>query len=230
MSGNCIISFANSKGNYVRGISRLSESLRNNFDGKFLAFIGEESIGSPLHLENPYAFKVYAFKKALEAGFTNIMYLDSSCFAIRNVQSCFDDIANNGFLFQDAGHYCGNWCNDFTLNYHSVTRDDAMQMKMIGNAGLLGLNFDMGLPKDFFMQWELSMIAGCFKGEWTNSNKNESVDERCMGARHDMSNSSLIIQKMGLFNLAKTGDELLQYAGVYDETSSDKIIFKAQGL
>lgn len=230
MSDNCIISFANSKGNYVAGLARLSQSLRNNFDGRFLAFVGEESIGAPMHQNNPYAFKVYAFKKALEAGFKKILYLDSSCFAIKNVQPCFDEIEKDGFLMQDAGHLCGNWCNDYCLSYHGVSRDEAMEMKMIGNAGMLGLNFDMELPNLFFKKWEQSMIDGCFLGKWNNNEKTESQDERCLGARHDMSNSSLIINKMNLFHLAKPGDTWLQYAGPYDETGNETIIFKAQGI
>ena len=60
MIDRCIISFANDnrQRNYIKGLARLSESLRHNFDGTFLSWIGELSLGAPLHSENMYAFKI----------------------------------------------------------------------------------------------------------------------------------------------------------------------------
>lgn len=227
---NCIISFATRKNNYIKSLARLSESLRNNFDGDFLAWIGEEALGAPKHSENMYAFKVYAFNAARKAGYTNILWVDSSCFAIKNVQPCFDEISVNGFLFQDAGHLCGNWSSDSVLKYHRVTRDEAMDMRMIGNAGMLGLNFNMGLPNSFFSKWEKSMLDNQFLGAWTNEDGLLSKDKRCYGTRHDMINSSLIVHEMDLFRLAKPPDQWLQYAGLYDEVLNETIIWKAQGM
>jgi hypothetical protein len=87
----------------------------------------------------------------------------------------------------------------------------------------------MPLPNEFFNKWEAAMLAGCFKGKWTNSEKTESQSDECLGARHDMI-SGVILHQMGLSNLMKGGEELLQYAGLYDEVLNDTIIFKAQGL
>lgn len=231
MDKNCIISFANQKGYYIDGLARLSHSLRNNSSGiEFISFIGEDSLGCELHTQNPYAFKVAAFKKAVSQGYTNILWLDSSCFAINNIIPIFEEIEKNGFIFQDAGHLLGNWANDFTLNYFGITRDEAMEMKMIGNAGFLGLNFKNGIAVELFNKWEQSCIAGCFKGAWSNSEKTESEDVRCFGARHDMSASSAIVNQMGLFKYAHSGEEILQYAGLYDAVLNDTIIFKAQGI
>lgn len=224
-----VISFANRKANYIKALYRLSESLRNNFDGTFLAWIGEEALGAPLHSENPYAFKIYTFKKALEAGFTHILWVDSSCFAIKNVQPCFDEIAANGFLFQDSGFYASQYINDRTLEYFGVTREKAREIKLIGNAGMLGLNFEMGLPNAFFQKWEKAMKEGMFIGKWNNNERTESTSEECLGHRHDML-SGIIIHQMGLSNLMKKDNEWLQYAGVFDTTLNDSIIFKAQGL
>lgn len=226
---NCIISFANHKGRYVQNMARLSESLRGNFDGDFLGFIGEASVGSPAHQDSPYAFKIHCIQKAKDAGYQKVLYLDSSCFAIKNVSPVFEEIEKDGFIFQEAGHMAGTWTNDYTLNYYGLTRDEAMEMRMIGNAGFLGLDFSKPEPHRFFDKWADSMNAGCFRGEWTNDNKTESQDERCKGARHDMSNSSIIINRMGLIDFAKKGDEWLQYAGIFDATGNDTIIFKAQG-
>jgi len=227
---NCVISFANSKGNYINRLARLSESLRNNSEGiDFVSFIGEASLGCELHSKNPYSFKVEAFYKMFQAGYKNVLWLDSSVFAIKPIHKVFDDIENKGFCFQRAGHMVGSWANDYTLNYFGITRDEAMDMPMIGNAGLLGLSVTNKIGVDFFAMWSKAMLAGCFKGNWTNEGNTESNDERCLGHRHDMSSHSIVANKLGLINDAYDGDKVLQYAGIYDETLNDTIIFKAQG-
>lgn len=227
MSKRAIISLANQRGRYIQNLSRLAESLRNNFDGDFLGFIGEASVGAPLHADNPYAFKIYAIKHAIDQGYTSLLWLDSSCFAIKKVSPIFDEIETNGYIMQEAGHFAGTWTNDSTLEYFGVTRDEAMEMPCYGNAGFLGLNMLSDIGRVFFTNWKLAMESGCFKGAWTNGHHSESYDDRCLGHRHDLSCGSIIANQLGM--QYKSGNEWLQYAGVFDETANETIIIKAQG-
>lgn len=213
-TNKCVISFANSSGNYVSGIARLSDSLRNNFDGDFGSWIGEHTLGAPLHSDNPYAFKIHAFQKAIDAGYTQILWLDSSVFAVQPIQPVFDHIAGHGYIMQDAGHFLGDWCNDETLAYFALNKQDMKEVRMIGNAGFLGLDMNNPTAKLFFEMWRDAMNAGMFCGSWDNH-------------RHDMSCSSAIRYKLGM-NMV-SGDEWLQYGGLYDKVGNDKIYFKAQG-
>lgn len=230
MNTDCIISFANHKNRYLQNLARLGESLRNNSEGiDFLAFVGENSLGADHHEINPYSFKINAFDKAFKAGYENVLWVDSSVFAIKQIQPVFDRIKEYGYAMQKAGHWCGNWCSDMVLEYHGITRDDAMLMPMIGNAGMLGLSVKNDVAMIFFDRWAKSMRDGQFIGAWDNKDKSLSKDERCLGARHDMSNSSILINLLGMIGNAYDGDEILQYAGVFDATLNDKIIFKAQG-
>jgi hypothetical protein len=230
MNKNAVISFASKKGNYVKSLNRLSESLRNNSEGiDFLAWIGEAALGAPLHSENMYAFKIHAFNVAKASGYDQILWVDSSCFAIKNVQPCFDEIERDGFLFQDSGYFASEYINDKALDYFGVTREQAREIKLIGNAGMMGLNFEMELPNVFFDKWEQAMIDKIFIGEWHNNDKTESQSDECKGHRHDLVNG-IILHQMGLSHLMKRGDEWLQYAGVFDETLNDTIIWKAQGM
>jgi hypothetical protein len=224
----CVVSFANGNGNYLKALARLGESLRHNFDGDFLGFIGERSIGAPSHSDTPYAFKLYAIKKALDAGYQQILWLDSSCFAVAPLHPVFTDMAKNGIICQDAGHLLGTWTNDATLGYFGLTRDEAMKISMIGNAGFLGLDFSNPIAHVFLDRWWASIPY--FKGAWTNSDLSESSDPRCQGHRHDMSCSSAILHNMGLSKLRKPGDQWLQYAGPYDATLNNTILIKAQGI
>ena len=219
MSKRCIISFANQNGYYVDRLARLSNSLRDNFKtGDFLGFIHEASLGAPLHSTDPYSFKVYAFLRAIDMQYTSVIWLDSSCYAVANVDGLFDSLENDepGLIFQDAGHYLGDWCNDDTLEYFGLSREKAKSLRMIGNAGFLGINFLHENGENFFTDWRNAQRRGYFKGDWANH-------------RHDMSCSSAIIHELDLFKHAIPGDQVLQYGGIYDKVANDSIIIKAQG-
>lgn len=212
---NCIISFANSRGNYYKALDRLENSLHGRFDGHFIGYREESSIGAPPHLYNPYAFKIHAFRAALKAGFKKILYLDSSVFAIKDVQPSFDIIERDGYLMQEAGHYIRNWCNEACLKFYRLTREGLGNQLMYGNAGMLGLDFDNYRAKEFFFQWSLGMEAGLFKGEWSNH-------------RHDMTVGSIIANRLGM--KYQSGDQILQYGAPEEVAQNDSIIFKAQGI
>lgn len=211
-----IVSFANRTGNYVKALARLSDSLRDNFQGDFFAWIGEEALGSPKHSDNPYAFKIHAIDKAIERGYTQILWLDSSFYAIKNVEPLFEIIKRDGLLMQDSGCYLGDWTNDRTLEYFDIDRETAKMIPMF-LAGFLGIDIKNKLASDFYLLWKESMLKGYFKGSWDNH-------------RHDMSCASAIAYNMGLVGNYKPLNSLLQYAGVDDEPLHENIIIKAQGL
>lgn len=214
---NCIVAFANERGNYLQGLTRLSETLVQQFDGDFIPSVGESTIGAPDHLSNPYAFKIYAFEKALNLGYKKILYLDCSVWATRPVWPIFEFISLDGFLMQEAGHYLKDWINDNALNYFGVKREELGNTIMYGNAGMLGLNFDHPAAVEFFKRWKDAMLAGAFIGSWDNH-------------RHDMSCGSLIAWQLGMDKKYVKGDQILEYAGWNDPVKNDSIIFKAAGL
>lgn len=215
MSNRAIISFANNRGNYYKALDRLEASLKGRFDGTFIGYRGEASIGAPLHTDNPYAFKVYTFRAALAAGYEKILYLDSSVYAIADVKPVFDIIEQEHYLMQEAGHYLKDWTNDDTLRFYAYKREDLGDQIMYGNAGMLGLNFNSPLASYFFQQWEAGMKAGLFKGDWANH-------------RHDMTVGSIIANRLNM--KFKKGDEILQYGAPEEPLNNDTIIFKAQGV
>lgn len=217
---NCIISFANKNGNYAQGLARLSDSLRNNFEGDFLAWMHESALYAPLHSENPYAFKVYAFQKAFDLGYENVLWLDCSAYAVQNVQPIFDLMSKDGYFFQEAGHLLGEWSNDGLLHYFNFDRDTAMSIPMV-MGGIIGINSKSSVLSSL----EVAMDHGLFKGNWSNDNNSESNDSRCKGHRHEMSTLSAIAHKDGL----KWQPQVIQHAGFFDKTES-KTIIKFQGL
>lgn len=201
---------------YERGRRRLTESLQGNFDGTVFTFTTEDEVGAPPHLENPYAFKVYAIEKVKNMGYNQVLWLDASCYAIKNVQPIFDWIDQKGIFMEAAGHWTGSWSNDATLGYFGISRDEAMQMPMF-SAGFVGFDFEKDVSREFFQKWKNSMLAGCFKGEWSNH-------------RHDMTCGSIIACQMGLDKIYSGGGHYLAYRGEgYGEPQDSVLIYLENG-
>lgn len=210
-----IVSLANERGNYYKGLCRLGESIRGRFDGDFFGFMGEHSVGAPKHLDNPYAFKIYAIDYVRSKGYNQILWLDSSCYAIKNVNPVFKKIEDQGYIMQEAGQFVGRWCNQRTLDYALLTKDEADKMLMYGNAGFLGLNFRMAIADIFFHQWKRYMEDGQFIGSWEDH-------------RHDMTCGSIIANRLKM--KYESGEHWLEYAAPDTTPKNELIYIKAQGV
>lgn len=222
----CIVSLATKNSSYVDGLARLSNSLRDNASGiDFLGFIHEASVGAPLHTENNYAFKVYAIQKAIDAGYQSVLWLDASVYAVAPVQPIFDMIERDGYWFEGAGCWLGNWCNDMTLAYYNLDRDSATSIPMI-QSGFMGFNINKR-GCELFNRLKLACDWGLFNGNWSNDDRSQG-DERCLGHRHDQAIMSAILSNYA--NNFSHEPEYVQYAGIYDKVINDKIIFKCMGL
>lgn len=216
MTKNAIVSLATKNGVYVDRLSRLSNSLRDNLnDGDFLGFIHEASVGSLPHLDNPYGFKISAIRKCIDAGYKRVLWADTSMFAVKSVQPVFDSIRTNGYFFHRSLHNLSEWCNDFTLSYFGITRDELLDYKMV-HGGLIGFDFDNEISISIFNKLEQAMYAGCFKGDWTNH-------------RHEMATLSCILYQSKVNILITPNEEVLQFTGVYNPILNTEIIFKCQG-
>lgn len=209
---------------YYNSRERLYRELKKHWSGDTLIFNEEYEVGAPRHFECPYGFKIYTIEKAIEAGYEQILWIDSSVYPIKDITPVFDEMEKDGMIFQDAGHQLRTWTNDRTLEYFGITPDEAKEIRMIGNAGFLGFDFTNQIARRFFEWWKQAMLDGMFNESGQQSNE----DFR----RHtwDMSCSSAIVYKMGLTHLMKSGTEWLQYAEPGDEPFNDKVIFFAKGI
>ncbi len=194
-----IVSLATNNGNYYQALARLGDSLKGKFDGTFLGFMSEESVQAPKHRDNNYAFKVYAMSYARLLGYSKTFWLDTSNYAVKNVQPIFDYLDRQGYFFEDSGHMVGDWCNDDTLDYFEITRAEAMKMRML-SSGFVGLDFNKAVAIVFFERWKTSMYAGCFNGLWEDH-------------RHDQTCASIIANQMGL----KYSDNCTYFAYIGNE-------------
>ena len=73
-----IVSLVNQSPQYLNAQKRLISSFWNfhlpEDEVKIMPLIGEESVKSPYHQNNPYAFKVYAIEYAHNMGYSQVLW------------------------------------------------------------------------------------------------------------------------------------------------------------
>jgi hypothetical protein len=184
MSQHAIVNVGVS-GWYAKGSERLGRSLNyHGYEGEFYAWRNAYPEGSPTHKENPYAFKLHAIKHALEQRHTRIFWVDCSGWLIRHPDKHLAALEVDGYYLFHSGFTVADWTNDACLEYFGVTREEAKEMPMLAS-GVLGLNFDTEVAREFFAQWWNAMEAGTFRGSWSDH-------------RHDQSAASIIAHRLGM--------------------------------
>jgi hypothetical protein len=170
----------------------------------------------------PYNVKPAAFEEAIKRGYTHILWLDSSFWAINNPNSIFDIINDQGYYFVNNGYNCGQECNDNCLNYFGVSRDIAEGWKIAGT-GIMGINLNNKLANKFIFEWIESGKNGAFSG--SREHDNQSKDPRFLWHRQDQSAASIIINKLGM-NI----DELGKLVSYYNSNLPESILFTIRGM
>lgn len=208
---------------YPSGIERLKKSL--NYHGWAGAEFLQTELpeGCPRHSENPYAFKIYAFEQAIQKGFTHIVWLDASFWAVKNPMPLFDYINDNGYFFFKTGYNLAQSCNDAILNYAGVNRNQAEKMNE-GATGLVALNMNHPKAYQFFYKWKQYMIDGMFRGSRLHAG--QSRDKRFLFHRQDQSAASLIMNELDM-KISEGGQFEAYYNSDYKGTSN---IFFIQGM
>ena len=197
MSKDCIVNVGFG-GWHPKGSFRLRRSLiEHGFEGEIKTWTDCLPPNSPPHEHTPYGMKVAAIEWAINEGFTRIMWLDSSVWAIRYPKVHMDAIARDGYYILGNGDWrCDQWTNDNCLLHFGLTREEAGEIPMI-SAGILGLSMDNPIAHEFFHTWKAAMLAGAFRGSWTQA-PGEGSGDRYRGHRHDQSCASIIAHRLGM--------------------------------
>jgi len=196
---------------YKRGQDRLFESIR---DKNVSAFFRDELIeGCPTHQQSPYEFKVHFIKAASETD-NIVLWMDASMWVVGDLSIIERHIQADGYFMTECGHYTGRWTNQFAKEYFAMTPEESREgpggMTMF-SAGLLGLDMNTDIAKEFMRQWEASARAGCFTGNY--------IDHR-----HDQSCASIIAQRLGM--KYHRGGQYMSYIGPgYSAPEAGSIVY-----
>ena len=208
---------------YPKGIERLERSLNfHGWAGDLLTWKDIHPPASKPHEESPYYFKIAAFEWALYRGYTHILWVDSSFWAIRNPMPLFDLVNVKGFYTFRSGYNMAETINDHALEALGLSRDEIEGTPEYAS-GCVGLNFNNPDARHLYGHWKAYMDMGLNVGSRLHAN--QSQDPRFLFHRQDQSCLSL-----ALFKLRYSIDEpdyVAYYGGGYDP---GKCIFFIEGL
>ena len=227
MVKSCILNFSNGLG-FQNGQERLRETINQHSDGSypfhFLFFREYSDIGGPHHLQLPYAFKFYSIKKALEMGYQNIFWLDSSMVSIKPAEALFRHLDKVGYAITWSEYNISQWTNDITLKYFNKSREYAEKLRLM-YGGCMGFNTSAPKFGKFFEKYQKALPY--LQGGWHNNDLSQSKDPKCRGHRHDMSIISLILNDM---NMVDESGTFFEYKHSDDSPYKEQTCFYAQGM
>lgn len=182
---------------YPKGVERLEKRLM--FHGWPGDFIGWKDMNPPgcqyAHSDFPYYFKIAAFEWALYRGYTHVLWLDSSFWAIKNPMPLFDFIDVNGFYMFRSGYSMAQTINDKALEYMEYSRDQLVEAPEYAS-GCVGFNFSNPDARRLYSYWKYLMDAGLSRG--SRLHDNQSQDSRFLFHRQDQSCLSMAMYKLKL--------------------------------
>lgn len=221
-SKRCIIS-CGVGGWYPSGLKRLKDSIVQYGSNEDLMFwSGKYPKGCPTHQQNPYAFKVHCFEKALEAGYEFILWLDCSVWAIRDISEIWGVIARDGHYLWKTGFNVCSQTSDACHEYFGLDRDTSEKMEGLSGS-MMGFDFNNERSKKFFDLWKKSCDDGAFKG--SREHDNQSSDPRFLFHRQDQSCASIIASQLGM-NI----HEPQVFSCYYMEAPPASVIFTMRGM
>lgn len=208
---------------YVRGQERLVKSLNYHGYGGDILTWGEQWPMPGYNQNCAYNIKAACFEKAIELGYTTILWLDCSVWCIRPTTDIFDQIVKYGYYAWGSGYLASQTCNDKVLEYFGISRDEAETIPDCSSS-MLGIN--VGNPKggEFIRRFIQAAKDDMFLGSKYHDIK-ESADPRFLHSRHDQSVATLLLYQLGM-NLTPPGVHSYVYAPTMPETT----IFAMMGL
>jgi hypothetical protein len=209
---------------YAQGVRRLERSLVfEGWGGNILTWKDDYPPNSHRHEDFPYYMKIAAFEEALRQGYTHILWVDASFWAVKRPDKMFDIINDQGYYFFSSGYNLAQSVNDNALEYVGLSRDVAEGLNEWAS-GCVGINFNNDDGKNLYNRWKQLMDAGLSKG--SRLHDNQSSDSRFLFHRQDQSCLSLAIWEHGFKN--EKGLDMVSYKGTgYNEND---LIFFIGGL
>ncbi len=216
-------------GHYAAGIDRLERSLYyEGWAGDMRFWRNEYPFDCPEHGgDAQYNFKPYCFQEVFLAERKVVVWADASFFCVKNPMPLFDYVNEFGIYFFKSGYLLAETATDRLCNYAGVTREELIENQVSEFAtGLVGINIDNPLGKEFFDNWYQYMKDGMFGGSRVHD-LNDSYHPMFKFSRQDQSAASMILYKMGV----KTAGEDKSFQA-YKNTGHDpeRVLFFIGGL
>jgi hypothetical protein len=123
MNKRCIVNVATGE-LYCKQQDRLETSFQKCEDVELILFRDTLPENSRTHSESPYGFKIHAILKALEMGYTSILWLDSPAYTVKDdITPIFEKIERDGYYAMSHTDPLKNWVSDYCLDIFNVKRE-----------------------------------------------------------------------------------------------------------
>ena len=176
--------------------------------------------GCPPHAIQHYAFKIYALRTAIEAGFRSVLWMDATFQPVASIEPLWKHIEQYGWYVAKQGNsVLGEWASDDALRIYGIDRDKAMAIPLV-YSGLVGFKTENEIAKRIWQRWVELQKRGAWNGPHQNVTGGVvlpwgmkwsghcSRDPRCAGHRHDEAALSFILHEMGFQPVAADFDGL----------------------
>ncbi len=184
--------------------------------------------GGASHAEINYGFKVRAMEVAKARGFSSILWLDVSCYAVAPLEPLWQEIEHEGhFLagqpsldpstgFVSPDHQgpfdnLGEWSSDLTLETFKLTRDAAFRVPLLCGC-CVGLSLKSARSSLFLQQLVGFAVPEHFNGTHKSgilgtcggtASRPVSTDPRCKGHRSDEVYMALLARELKMSSHAE---------------------------
>ena len=232
MTNRIIVSCGFGSPGYIKGIARLAESIAKNFK-EAVRFHGivEEPASAPHHRTNPYAFKPFMVKEAMSQAIHQVLWMDSSCYFIGDVQHYWDLLEHDGLMLIRGGWSNRQWCSDHAANVMQAT-DSELHADHLA-ACFMGFDLRKPVARMFLDEWWSYSFGSAFAGTpdisqiasmRTNDHGQCGPNPPILGHRHDQTVASILAARMKI----KLHDvESSRFAYASETNTADKL--KAEG-
>lgn len=141
---------------------RLLDSLKlYNQDYDIIYWTDEYPAGSNTLFETYYGFKVWAIQEAINREYTNIMWLDSACYAIQSPKVFLDIIEKQGYYFTGNEDILSRNISDYYLDEHNLVREDLTKVPL-PSGSIYGFNIETEIGRQLFEQLKEDERKGFF--------------------------------------------------------------------
>lgn len=197
-NNKCVIINCGVHGWYGAGSKRLQKSLNYvGWGGDTIIYSGEYPPDCPPHEELPYYMKIATFEQAILRGYTHILWVDSSFWAVETPMKMFDIINEQGYWFFSTGYNLAESINDESLLFVNKSRDEA-ELRTEWASGCVGINLENPNGKALYEKWKYYMDNGLSRG--SRLHDNQSADPRFKFHRNDQSCLNLAAWDLDLKN------------------------------
>jgi hypothetical protein len=195
---------------YPDGQKRMVNAIKQHgYDDELMLWTNVYPKNSPTHKQVPYAFKVYAFLEAFEAGYDEVLWLDCSLIAIRPIDEIFSNISEHGYYGVFDNQKVGEWLSDDAMIGMSIEDRTFWMQQLSLLIGCFGLKNDEA-GRAFLETWKCYADDGkTFHGKSENDGT-VSGDVRVKGTRWEQTSASVIFHRLNWKGVHPPDDNMIE--------------------